>query len=151
MRTRTIRISGDVLAVLRQHKTAGDSMNDVVRNLLGLPRLTPGVGPTTPYGAIGPLLRAGLLRERQVLVWHRRRLGESHTATIDTHGRLITEDGSAWPTPNMAASAIAGYPCKGWSVWRTADGSTLADLRDRLGADLPSEQATPNPHCGDVT
>jgi hypothetical protein len=41
-------------------------------------------------------------------------------------------DGAVYPSPNAAATALAGGHCKGWAAWRTADGTTLAELRQQL-------------------
>jgi hypothetical protein len=134
-----IRVDDEVMVALKQRGTVGDSFNDVVRDLLGLPRQpsNPTYAGQSIVGALGPLLRAGLLHEGQTVTWYRPRRGETHVATVDAHGRLATADGFAYQTPNAAASAVSCYPCLGWHAWRTADGATLADLRQRLDKDPP--------------
>jgi hypothetical protein len=55
----------------------------------------------------------------------------------------VTADGTAHLTPDLAATAIARYPCHGWSVWRTEAGTTLAELRQRLERATSPEHPTP--------
>lgn len=57
----------------------------------------------------------------------RRRLNAR--AHIDSEGRFILEDGTAWPGPNEALEAILGRKVDGWKLWKTADGHKLSELR----------------------
>ncbi|MDO5724615.1 MAG: hypothetical protein Q4P33_09520 [Flaviflexus sp.] len=57
----------------------------------------------------------------------RRRLNAR--AHIDSEGRFILEDGTAWPGPDEALEAILGRKVDGWKLWKTADGRRLSDLR----------------------
>lgn len=57
----------------------------------------------------------------------RRRLNAR--AHIDSEGRFILEDGTAWPGPNEALEAILGRKVDGWKLWKTADGRKLSELR----------------------
>lgn len=121
-----------VMAYLRERQAPGDSHNDTIREHLGLPT-APRPARTAPAipGALMPLIVAGLLAAGDTLTWHRRRRDETHTVMVDEAGRLVTADGGVFHTPDTCASAIVGYPCKGWPVWRTATGATLQQLRDR--------------------
>ncbi len=131
----TIQVDPEVLAALKERGRFGDTYNGIIRDVLGLPRLPPDpLYDAHIPGALGPLLSAGLLHKGQTLTWHRPRGDETYTAAVDDQGRLVTRDGAVHRTPNTAASYIAGHPILGWGCWRTADGTTLARLRQRLPA-----------------
>jgi RAMA domain-containing protein len=129
-----IHIDDAVMSHLREHGRLGDSYNDTVRSLLGLPRaprVTASSDTSTMHGTLMPLIAAGRLAAGDIVTWYRRRRDELHTATIDGAGRMVTADGAVFLTPDTCASSIAGYPCKGWRNWRTAAGDTLQQVRDR--------------------
>jgi hypothetical protein len=145
-----VRIDDAVMAHLREHGRFGDTYNDILRGLFGLPRTARLSAPAdlSLPGALMPLIAAGMLAVGETVVWHRSRRGEVHTATVDDAGRLVTVDGAVFLTPDTCASSIAGYPCKGWPNWRTAAGAgaSLQQLRDRVAAATatgrPSNSAT---------
>jgi hypothetical protein len=56
---------------------------------------------------------------------------QTHIVTVDGAGRLVTADGAVFYTPDSCATALAGYPCKGWPYWQTATGATLQQLREQ--------------------
>ncbi|MDG4795017.1 hypothetical protein [Micromonospora sp. WMMD1082] len=131
-----VRIDDAVMARLRGHGRFGDTYNDILRSLLGLPRAE-GVSATADTsipGALMPLIAAGMLTVGETVTWYRSRRGEVHTATVDDAGRLVTAEGAIFFTPDTCASSIAGYPCKGWPTWRTAAGASLQQLRVRAAA-----------------
>ncbi|MEV6932418.1 hypothetical protein AB0M46_49095 [Dactylosporangium sp. NPDC051485] len=135
---RQIDIDEQVYASLRELGRTGDTFNDVLRGVLGLPPEAP-VPPRDerrrrrPWKpALRPLLAAGLLQPGQRLTWDRPRLGEQHTVTVDTAGNLVTEHGRVCPTPDSATRAITGYPAAGWPAFHTGDGVSLQQLRERL-------------------
>jgi hypothetical protein len=138
----TIRIDDDVYAVLTRGLSSGMTANTALRVLLGLPNgeEVAAVAPSTagpnpgwrPYGKLAPLVDAGLLRDGDVLTWHRRILGQTHLAIVTARGRLLTSDGREHYSPEMCATALAGYPCRGWKEWRTSDGTSLHELREQL-------------------
>jgi hypothetical protein len=108
-----------------------DTPNDVLRALLGLPpierdAITPDAEPLP--GQLGPLIRAGLLKPGERITWHRRNHADTYTFTVTAMGFLTDEDGTEYIGPNRAATRIAGYPTKGWPVFKTASGTALADL-----------------------
>ncbi|MGH3682797.1 MAG: hypothetical protein ACRDT2_21405 [Natronosporangium sp.] len=130
-----ITINHQVTAALEERGQFGETFNDVLRRVLGLlavPRHMPNTGTPSRY-PLKDLIERGELHHGQILVWHRPRLAKTHFATIDSSGGIVTADGVAHRTPNMAATAIAGYPAKGWQAWRTEDGTTLAALCELLG------------------
>lgn len=139
-----IRIDDEVWAHLRQHGRMGDTYNDTVRSLLGLPKAEPvtSLKEASMPGALMPLITAGLLTKGDTVTWHRPRRGEVFTATIDASGCLVTADGAVFHTPDTCASALVGYPCKGWRTWRTVAGDSLQQLRERAAAANPPGHET---------
>ncbi|MEU8075969.1 hypothetical protein AB0B31_11005 [Catellatospora citrea] len=140
-----IHIDDDVLAALTKQRQDDETPNGTIRRLLGL---APGTRAPRPneYGALRGLLDAGLVQPGQPVSWPRPRLGIIHTATIDDHGYLDIGGGKRCISPVEAATAVAGYPGSSWSVWRTADGTTLQQLRQRAQlAAVPSEHRRTEP------
>ncbi|WP_030442456.1 hypothetical protein [Actinoplanes subtropicus] len=150
----TIHIDDDVYALLIRGIPYGITVNAALRAILRLPesaqppqpadpaprfsaaRPTPSGLQRTDHGKLARLLDAGLLHDGQVVTWHRRDLGHTHTATVTAEGHLLTGDGTLHLSPGNCATALAGYPCRGWKQWRTSDGTSLSQLRDKLSADL---------------
>lgn len=132
-----------VMEYLRERAALGDSFNTTIRRQLGLP-----AAPPVPHGAptasatpglLMLLIAAGKLSAGDTLTWHRSRRNETHTVTVDAAGRLVTADGVAFSTPDTCASAVVGYPCKGWPNWRTSTGETLQELRDQIPTEPPRD------------
>jgi hypothetical protein len=103
-------------------------------------------GPPSPRafaapGTIKKLIDAGLLAPGQTLTWYRRRKADAHQATVTADARLRLADGSVHATASGAAMYLAGHPVKGWHVFTTASGETLAQLI----ASLPGTPARPEP------
>jgi hypothetical protein len=130
----SIRVDDEVIAALSERGKFGDTFNDVVRDVLGLPRQLSEPSSLRDHhlsGLLAPILAAGLLEAGQTLTWHRRNVRETHLVTVDAHGRLQAQDGRVYRSPDQCASALAGYPCKGWHSWRDAHGTRLVALRDQ--------------------
>ncbi|GLI03700.1 restriction system modified-DNA reader domain-containing protein [Phytohabitans aurantiacus] len=145
-----VRIDDALMAHLREHGRFGDTHNDIVRRLLGMPpaeRVSARAG-ASGSGALMPLIAAGTLAVGDTVTWYRRNLGEVHTATVDDAGRLVTADGAVHITPGTCASSIAGYPCKGWPNWRTAAGASLQQLRDRAAEAIAADRPTSGAAAG---
>ena len=128
----TIRVHQRVLDALAVNGTFGDTYNDLLCDLLNLPR-TPLTAPRGP-GKLSALVAAELLHGGQTVVWRRPRIGETFTAVITSDGHMRTPDGRTFRTPDICASELSGYPCKGWTVWQIEDGTTLQSLLERLPA-----------------
>ncbi|WP_194894133.1 hypothetical protein [Catenulispora pinisilvae] len=106
-----------------------DTPNDVLRSLLDLTPVPKNDTADVPLpGQLGPLLRAGHLQPGDRLIWHRRNHATVHVVTVTASGCLALEDGSVQAGPNRAATRLAGYPTKGWTNFKTADGTSLAEL-----------------------
>ncbi len=123
-----------------------DTPNDVLRALLGLPpaadRASAEAAPLP--GQLGPLIRAGLLRPGERITWHRCNIGEIYSFTVTADGFLTDDEGTVL-SPNRAAHRIAGHPVRAWQVFRTASGTTLAELAESLAATGQPSSATPAP------
>ncbi|MFC5007206.1 hypothetical protein ACFPIJ_56545 [Dactylosporangium cerinum] len=108
-----ISIDTEMHAYPQSRRKVGDTFNDAVRALLGLPPAQPGAVAGSA-GALLDLVTDGTLTVGETVTWTRPRSGEVHTATIDAADHLVAADGPSYLTPDMCASAIAGHPCKGW-------------------------------------
>lgn len=77
--------------------------------------------------SISELIHRGKLTEDSVLVWHRKREGSVHRATI--LGVLIrTADGKLHKSPSGAAKHLNGNkPIDGWKCWRIESSNKLLD------------------------
>jgi hypothetical protein len=96
-----IRVDETVFAHLCWSRRCFDTKNDIIRALLGLPPAPRGTSKTDPPtpGALLPLITAGALIPGQTFTWTRRSLRETHTATVDEAGRMVTADGASFHTP----------------------------------------------------
>jgi hypothetical protein len=81
-------------------------------------------------------MRAGLLQPGAVLTFRQRRANRSGRAVVTADGRLVVDgQPSPFPSPSKAAEAVTGNIINGWTLWRTPDGSTLDQLRQKLDAE----------------
>jgi hypothetical protein len=134
----TIRVDDEVYATLQRRHTADRTVNHVLRDLLGLTATPRPARAHYVDRTLADLLRAGLLQPGQQLTWRRRQLQQIHTVNVNADGTLLAADGSAYASPNSAATGVAGYPVIGWPLWHTDDGASLDDLRAQLaGAGQP--------------
>jgi len=82
---------------------------------------------------ISDLISHGLLKVGDTLVWKRRTLGETHTATIQSNGTLVTEDGAVHKTPSGAAKHFSNKPVDGWNTWKIGQSQTsIGSLRSKM-------------------
>jgi hypothetical protein len=82
---------------------------------------------------ISDLISQGLLKAGDTLVWKRRSLVETHTATIQTNGPLVTEDGAVHKTPSGAAKHFSNKPVDGWNTWKIGQSKTsIGSLRSKI-------------------
>jgi hypothetical protein len=114
------------------------------------PESLPPLIMTARPGALLPLVATGRLAAGETLTWHRPRCRQTHIVTVDGAGRLITADGAVFYTPDSCATALAGYPCKGWPYWQTATGATLQQLREQEAVPLQQDTA-PDESSTDAT
>ena len=81
------------------------------------------------------LLDAGLLSSGIPLIWERRRIGQTFSASITDNGSIQLEDGRSFSSPSRAAMEAANIPsCDGWYAWRVdlQAGKLLHDYRRDL-------------------
>jgi hypothetical protein len=82
---------------------------------------------------ISDLVSHGLLKVGDELVWKRRSLGETHTATIQSNGTLVTEDGAVHKTPSGAAKHFSKKPVDGWNTWKIGETKkSIGSLRSKI-------------------
>lgn len=81
---------------------------------------------------LNDLIREGLLKVGEVLVWERK--GAKHTAKVLNNGRIETSDGMTHKTPSGASKHLNdGKSVDGWLMWKTtSNGDKLCDLRNEL-------------------
>lgn len=81
------------------------------------------------------LMKAGLLKADDVLIWKRRVQGSVHEVTVMADGQLHTSDGNKHKTPSGAAKHLNGNkPVDAWLAWKLkSSGVSLAELRAKLG------------------
>lgn len=77
------------------------------------------------------LIVSGSIQPGDILIWHRRSLGETIELSIDSSGRLKANDGKVFGTPTAAAKNFnGGIAINGWRVWKIKrTGQSLDDLR----------------------
>lgn len=80
------------------------------------------------------LLKAGVLRPGDELVWKRRVAKTSHIAVVEKDGTLTTADGVSHKSPSGAAKHLnKNKPIDGWLAWKKREGEiSLAELRSKL-------------------
>lgn len=93
------------------------------------------------------LVKAGLLRPGQELVFERPRIGEVHRAVVTDSARIKVTDGQEFASPSRAAVEVSGaVAMDGWYTWRVGDGGPLLyQLRQQLLKSLASEVAAADP------
>lgn len=76
------------------------------------------------------LLRQGLLKPGDNLIWPQPRLGLLHKAAVHGDGHLVTPDGKVHKSPSGAARHFYGKPIDGWVAWQVeSTGKRLTELR----------------------
>ena len=83
---------------------------------------------------LNDLLKAGLLRPGDELIWKRRVEKTTHIAVIQKDGFLTTADGATHKSPSGAAKHLnKNKPIDGWLAWKKREGEiSLAELRSKL-------------------
>jgi hypothetical protein len=112
---RTIEVDFDVFKALTLRRpTESVTENDVLRELLGLPRA--GRSPTTVVSTPEPgaWVSKGV-RFPPGTEFRAHYKGETHLARVD-NGALVLS-GQRYDTPSAAAMAITGSPVNGWTFW----------------------------------
>jgi hypothetical protein len=84
--------------------------------------------------SIKTLIDANLIESGCLVVWKRKSVGSSHTATIYSDGTIQTSDGVIHKSPSGAARHLnSGKPIDGWNVWKIAGSNeSLSQLRSKL-------------------
>ena len=77
------------------------------------------------------LIEHGIIKVGTQIYWNRR-VGNNFSAEVLANGKIKTSDGRSHKSPSGAARSLIGRPVDGWKVWRTSDGTSLYELRDKL-------------------
>ncbi|WP_236790050.1 hypothetical protein [Amycolatopsis sp. GM8] len=124
----TIRISDEVFSELKRRAEAFvDTPDSVLRKILGLTD----AAKTSRTGGLLPQLRSGALSAGDKLVWHRKRAGQTHQATVLADGCVRLPDGRVAESLSKACALLSeGKSYNGWEEWRRAsDDVLLNELR----------------------
>ncbi|MGN9920292.1 DEAD/DEAH box helicase family protein [Micromonospora palomenae] len=82
---------------------------------------------------LSDLLAGGVLSVGAYLRYKSNRTGPVTTAVVRDDGSLGLLDGRVFPSPSAAASAVAGSPINGWTVWVTEEeDAPLDQLRQTM-------------------
>ncbi|MEU5875598.1 DUF4357 domain-containing protein [Glycomyces sp. NPDC047369] len=132
-----VEIPRDLHAELRREADFEESLVEVIRRLL---RERSGDAESDQDAAGGSgylagLIRAGKLHPGQTVTYELKRKGQAFMATVTAGGSLELSDGRIFKSPSGAANACSGTSNNGWAKWRTADGSSLDELRSELAGE----------------
>ncbi|KIQ63466.1 hypothetical protein TR51_33010 [Kitasatospora griseola] len=131
----TLSIHFDPAVIARLVSASGDDTIHVTLSL-GEGAASAQAAPVTPQGPLAGLMRARLLEPGAVLTFRQRRANRSGRAVVTADGQLVVDGHSSpFPSPSKAAEAVTGNIINGWTLWRTSDGSTLDQLRQKLDAE----------------
>jgi hypothetical protein len=128
-----IDVDGEVYHAIEAAVRGGESCNQVVRRLLGLPPWPdPQLWPS-PIGELARLVSAGLVALGEPLYPNTVTPGWVPVAHLAEGGLLRAEDGSIYPGPNQLVGALRGqaFAQHGWACLTTGDGTRLETLRQR--------------------
>lgn len=118
---RTIDVDFDVYKALTLRRpTESVSENDVLRELLGLPRAARAQSSALAASAAGVVSEPGAWITKGVRFpagteFRAHYKGETHLARVQ-NGALVL-NGQRYDTPSAAAMAITGSPVNGWTFW----------------------------------
>ncbi|MFJ4595995.1 MULTISPECIES: DUF4357 domain-containing protein [unclassified Kitasatospora] len=131
----TLSIHFDPAVIARLVSASGDDTVHVTLSL-GEGAVSAQAAPVIPQGPLAGLMRADLLEPGTVLTFRQRRANRSGRAVVTADGQLVVDgQSSPFPSPSKAAEAVTGNIINGWTLWRTPDGSTLDQLRQKLDAE----------------
>lgn len=118
---RTIEVDFDVYKALTLRRpTESVTENDVLRELLGLPRAVQSQPSTLPASIAHAVSDPGAWITKGVRFpagteFRAHYKGETHLARVQ-NGALVV-NGQRYDTPSAAAMAITGSPVNGWMFW----------------------------------
>jgi hypothetical protein len=118
---KTIEVDFDVYKALTLRRpTESVTENDVLRELLGLPRVAHGQQAALSASAAVTTIEPGAWITKGVRFpagteFRAHYKGETHLARVQ-NGALVL-NGQRYDTPSSAAMAITGSPVNGWTFW----------------------------------
>jgi hypothetical protein len=118
---RTIEVDFDVYKALTLRRpTESVTENDVLRELLGLPRAAHAQPSAISASAVVTVSEPGAWITKGVRFpagteFRAHYKGETHLARVQNSALLV--NGQRYDTPSAAAMAITGSPVNGWTFW----------------------------------
>lgn len=132
-----IEIDTEVYGLLEDNVQGFERPNDVLRRLLGFGSSETGaagsgaLGPR-PWGKLGGLIEAGLVKAGDALVFEQVRKGLVYKAQVGEGGTIVTEKGE-YEAPSRALSKLVNGQINGWANWtHVPTGKSLDALRTQL-------------------
>ena len=113
----SIEVDFEVLkALMAKRPTESVTNNDVIRDLLRLPKATRGSTsePSSAVGASGDWVVKGV-RFPAGMEFRAHHAGQFHSARVEA-GRLVLND-KGYDSPSAAGVALTGYAVNGWTFW----------------------------------
>ncbi len=82
------------------------------------------------------LINVGAIQVGDILIWNRKNQGVTEELTVDSSGKLNSNDGKIFGSPTAAAKNFnGGVAINGWRVWTIKrTGEALDDVRKRHSA-----------------
>jgi hypothetical protein len=135
----SVNVDDEVYRAIEAAARDGESVNQSLRRLLGLPPATgtgTGTGPQAA-GELAALIAAGLIALGEPVYATDPVPVPDPVATVAEYGRLRAADGTIYPGPRQLSGALRGatFASYGWQGLTAADGTRLETLRQRLLAE----------------
>jgi hypothetical protein len=112
---RTIEVDFDVYkALMMRRPTENVTENDVLRELLQLPRVKPGSAPATAGPAPGDWITKGV-RFPAGTEFRAHYKGQTHLGRAEAGALML--NGKPYDSPSSAAVSITGSSVNGWRFW----------------------------------
>jgi len=132
-----ITVDDEVYHAIEATAHDGESLNQAVRRLLGLPPATGTATGLQTAGELAELIAAGLIALGEPVYATAPVPDPDPVATVAEHGYLRGPDGTIYPGPRQLISALRGtaFAPYAWHCLTAADGRNLETVRQSLTGD----------------
>jgi len=142
-----VTVDDEVYHAIEAAAPGGESLNQSLRRVLGLPPTVEASGGPRLVGELAGLIRAGMIApgDRLLATAPVPDPDADPVATVTDDARLRAADGTIHPGPRQLLCELRGgtFAPYGWHCLTTTDGTRLETLRQRLHtADHPDQAAT---------
>lgn len=131
----TVTLDQDVYCELGKHVRGFETPNEVLRRILFGEQnstTTGAVSPARRPGGLTKLINAGLIKPGDKFIHRQKRKGETHEATVEADGWLMTRLDS-YSAPSPALAALVGTSISGPDFWiHEPTGKTINQLKAQL-------------------